>query len=88
MNRREFIQLLLQGAAVAGTGAYVGSVQASARALYDLDPFGSARILHITDSHAQLQPIYFREPNVNIGLGEALGRWPHVVGRNLLKELG
>ncbi|WP_439107462.1 thiosulfohydrolase SoxB [Congregibacter sp.] len=88
MNRREFIQLLLQGAAVAGTGAYFGSAQASARALYDLDAFGSARILHMTDCHAQLQPIYFREPNVNIGLGEALGRWPHVVGRNLLKELG
>lgn len=88
MNRREFIQLLLQGAAVAGTGAYAGSLGASARALYDLESFGSARILHMTDCHAQLKPIYFREPNVNIGLGEALGRWPHVVGRNLLKELG
>lgn len=88
MNRREFIQLLLQGAAVAGTGAYFGSAQASARALYDLESFGSARILHMTDCHAQLNPIYFREPNVNIGLGEAHGRWPHVVGRNLLKELG
>jgi sulfur-oxidizing protein SoxB len=40
----------------------------------------------MTDSHAQLLPIYFREPNVNIGLGEAYGRWPHVVGRNLLKR--
>ncbi|EED32286.1 sulfur oxidation protein SoxB [gamma proteobacterium NOR5-3] len=88
MNRREFIHLLLQGAAVAGTGAYAGSLAASTRAFYDLEAFGSARILHMTDSHAQLNPIYFREPNVNIGLGEALGRWPHVVGRNLLKELG
>jgi sulfur-oxidizing protein SoxB len=88
VNRREFIHLLLQGAAVAGTGAYAGSLAASTRAFYDLEAFGSARILHMTDSHAQLNPIYFREPNVNIGLGEALGRWPHVVGRNLLKELG
>jgi sulfur-oxidizing protein SoxB len=88
VNRREFIQLLLQGAAVAGTGAYAGSIAASTRSLYELEPFGSARILHMTDSHAQLLPIYFREPNVNIGLGAALGRWPHVVGRNFLSELG
>jgi sulfur-oxidizing protein SoxB len=88
VNRREFIQLLLQGAAVAGVGAYAGSLQASSRAFYDLPAFGSARILHMTDCHAQLLPIYFREPNVNIGLGEAFGRWPHVVGRNLLAQLG
>jgi sulfur-oxidizing protein SoxB len=73
VNRREFIQLLMQGAAVAGVGAYSGSLRASSEALYDLEPFGSARILHMTDSHAQLLPIYFREPNVNIGLGEAYG---------------
>jgi sulfur-oxidizing protein SoxB len=88
MNRREFIQLLLQTAAVAGSGALAGSARASSHALYDLKPFGSARLLHMTDSHAQLLPIYFREPNVNLGLGEARGRWPHVVGRNLLAELG
>jgi sulfur-oxidizing protein SoxB len=88
VNRREFIQLLMQGAAVAGVGAYSGSLRASSEALYDLEPFGSARILHMTDSHAQLLPIYFREPNVNIGLGEAYGRSPHLVGRNLLKQLG
>jgi len=88
VNRREFIQLLLQASAVAGTGAYLGSARASTHALYDLEPFGSARILHMTDSHAQLLPIYFREPNVNIGLGAAMGRWPHVVGRDFLRELG
>jgi sulfur-oxidizing protein SoxB len=88
VNRREFIQLLLQGATVAGFGAYAGSLSASSHSLYDLKPFGSARLLHMTDSHAQLLPIYFREPNVNIGLGEAFGRLPHVVGRNLLAELG
>lgn len=88
VNRREFIQLLLQGAAVSGAGAYMGSAQGSTKAFYDLEAFGSARILHMTDCHAQLQPIYFREPNVNIGVGQAQGRWPHVVGRNLLGQLG
>jgi sulfur-oxidizing protein SoxB len=88
VNRREFIQLLLQAAAVSGTAAFAGNALASSRSLYELTPYGSARLLHMTDSHAQLLPIYFREPNVNIGLGEAYGRWPHVVGRNLLAELG
>lgn len=87
MNRREFIQLLLQAAAVSGAGACMNSAQASTKAFYDLEAFGSARILHMTDCHAQLRPIYFREPSVNIGVGRAQGRWPHVVGRNLLKQL-
>jgi len=51
---------------------------------YDLPMQGSARILHITDVHGQLNPVYFREPNVNLGVGEAYGRPPHVVGTKLL----
>jgi len=54
---------------------------------YDVPMKGSARILHITDVHGQLQPVYFREPNVNLGVGDAYGRPPHVVGKKLLKEM-
>ena len=49
---------------------------------------GNARILHITDVHGQLLPVYFREPNVNLGVGDAYGRPPHVVGKGLLKHMG
>ena len=49
---------------------------------------GDARILHITDVHGQLKPVYFREPNVNLGVGDAYGRPPHVVGKGLLKAMG
>jgi S-sulfosulfanyl-L-cysteine sulfohydrolase len=45
-------------------------------------------LLHITDCHAQLRPIYFREPNVNIGVGTMAGRAPHVVGEAFLKRFG
>ena len=55
---------------------------------YDVPMKGSARILHITDVHGQLQPVYFREPNVNLGVGDAFGRPPHVVGKKLLKVMG
>jgi sulfur-oxidizing protein SoxB len=51
---------------------------------YKLKPFGNARILHMTDSHAQLVPVYFREPSVNIGLYGNEGKPPHIVGKNFL----
>jgi sulfur-oxidizing protein SoxB len=44
--------------------------------------------MHMTDCHAQLLPIYFREPNVNIGIGSAAGKVPHIVGEHLLKYYG
>ena len=55
---------------------------------YDAPMKGSARILHITDVHGQLKPVFFREPNVNLGVGDAYARPPHVVGKKLLKEMG
>jgi sulfur-oxidizing protein SoxB len=88
INRREFIHLMgLAGAA----GLVPKSVFASKKApsdLYEMPAFGNARILHFTDCHAQLNPVYFREPSVNIGVGGALGKAPHLVGKNLLNHFG
>jgi len=56
--------------------------------LYDVPMEGTARLLHFTDVHGQLLPVYFREPNVNLGVGDAYGRPPHVVGKGFLKEMG
>ncbi len=56
--------------------------------LYDLPRFGNVSLLHITDCHAQLLPIYFREPNVNLGFGDQFGKVPHLVGDQLLKHFG
>lgn len=55
-------------------------------ALYDVTPFGNVGLMHITDTHAQPLPIYFREPNINIGVAEANGRPPHIVGEASLKH--
>jgi len=55
---------------------------------YDLPMKGNVRILHITDVHGQLNPVYFREPNVNLGVGDAYGRPPHLVGNKLLEAMG
>ncbi|MBE9549216.1 MAG: thiosulfohydrolase SoxB [Proteobacteria bacterium] len=85
MDRREFVGLLSK-AWVAGM---LPGVSNWAMAGENLQPpmFGNTRILHFTDCHAQLLPVYFREPNVNLGVGPAYGRLPHVVGKNLLKKI-
>ncbi|MDO8931705.1 MAG: thiosulfohydrolase SoxB [Rhodocyclaceae bacterium] len=86
MNRREFLQVL---AAAAAAGFALDSRELLAaekgEALYDLPRFGNVHLLHFTDCHAQLLPVWFREPSVNIGFGAAAGRVPHLVGENLLK---
>ncbi|HEV2431900.1 MAG TPA: thiosulfohydrolase SoxB [Burkholderiales bacterium] len=82
MHRREFLRCLALAAAAGGT-LRSGLSQAQAAAeLYDAPPFGNLSLLHITDVHAQLLPVYFREPSVNLGNGEP----PHKVGEAFLKH--
>src|SRR3954447_19279493 len=56
--------------------------------VYDLERFGNARILHMTDTHAQLRPVFFREPSVNLGIGAMAGKPPHLVGKAFLDRFG
>src|SRR5689334_7519738 len=86
MTGREFLEAL----AVAGaSGMALENPQALAAnsdaGFYDLPKFGSVSLMHFTDCHAQLLPSYFREPDTNIGAGDARGRPPHLVGEELLK---
>ena len=75
MNRREFMQML---AVAAASGFALNSRSAlsagNAGNFYDLPPFGNVSLLHITDCHAQLLPIYFREPSINLGVGDMKGK--------------
>jgi sulfur-oxidizing protein SoxB len=83
--RRDIIKL-------SGAAALAVSLPHRARsagnAIYDLERFGNARILHITDTHAQLLPGYFREPSVNLGIGAMAGQPPHLVGHAFLDRFG
>jgi len=87
LTKREFLQVLgAASAAGMGLGRYAEADAASAqKGLYDLPRFGNVSFLHFTDCHAQLKPIHFREPNVNLGIGEMKGQLPHLVGEHLLK---
>jgi len=85
IGRRNFLGL-------AGAAALAPALPRIARSadntgVYDLQRFGNARILHMTDTHAQLLPVYFREPSVNIGVGSMAGNPPHLVGRAFLEHL-
>ncbi len=90
-SRREFMQVL---AVASATGMALNHRDVLAAApgagerLYNVPKFGNVSFLHFTDCHAQLTPIYFREPNVNLGVAEAVGRPPHIVGEKLLKQFG
>ncbi len=88
MNRREFMQLLAMAAASGFALNSRSALAGNADQFYDLPAFGNVSLLHITDCHAQLLPVYFREPNVNIGLGASRNRAPHLVGEYLLKAYG
>jgi sulfur-oxidizing protein SoxB len=89
VNRREFLELLAAGAAAGlALDAREALAQSGADALYHVPRFGNVSLLHVTDTHAQLLPTYFREPSVNIGAGAATGRPPHLVGEHLLKAFG
>ncbi len=89
MNRREFLQILA-AASAAGFALDARPVWAAGKgdSLYELKKFGNVHLLHFTDCHAQLMPMHFREPSVNLGIGGALGKAPHLVGEHLLKAFG
>ncbi|MGM0675798.1 thiosulfohydrolase SoxB [Ectothiorhodospira marina] len=91
LSRREFLQVL------AAAGAAGFSLPASARLgaagknpsdPYELPARGNVSILHFTDCHGQLLPVYFREPHINLGVAEMKGRPPHLVGKALLERYG
>lgn len=98
MTRREFLQMLaaasaagfsLNNAFAADANKEGSKTDSKAPANpYELPAFGNVSLMHYTDCHAQLLPIYFREPNVNIGIGSMKGQVPHLVGEHFLKKYG
>src|ERR1700742_5007341 len=85
LRRRDLLKLT---GAAALSGSWPALARSAEAGVYDLERFGNARILHITDTHAQLLPGYFREPSVNLGVGDMSGQPPHLVGRAFLNRFG
>ena len=90
-NRRALLRYLAATSVLAGGGTVAWALQTGKTRLptdyYQVPQRGNVRILHTADVHGQLNPVYFREPNINLGLGETYGRLPHLVGQALLDKL-
>jgi S-sulfosulfanyl-L-cysteine sulfohydrolase len=86
IRRRNFLKLT--GAATLAAALPRFARSAENPSVYEFERFGNARVLHMTDTHAQLLPVYFREPSVNLGIGAMAGRPPHLVGRAFLDRFG
>jgi sulfur-oxidizing protein SoxB len=88
ISRRDFIQAVLAAAAL--SGGSLRPVLAQGRLTQDellrFPGLGNVTLIHVADIHGQLVPLHFREPSVNIGVGEAKGAVPHVTGRAFLEK--
>ncbi|WP_068297332.1 thiosulfohydrolase SoxB [Pararhodobacter sp. CCB-MM2] len=90
ISRREFLQASVAASAlygVSGLGNWSKLAAQQALTQDDLlrfDTFGNVSLIHVTDIHAQLKPIWFREPEFNFGVGDVRGLPPHVTGQDFL----
>ncbi|GAA3871909.1 thiosulfohydrolase SoxB [Celeribacter arenosi] len=94
LSRRDFLQVSMATAALTGVSSFGNWSRLAAQQsltqdqLLDFDTFGNVSLIHVTDIHAQLKPIYFREPSINIGVGGNKGEVPHVTGADFRKLYG
>ncbi|MEM7045595.1 MAG: thiosulfohydrolase SoxB [Pseudomonadota bacterium] len=92
MTRRDFMQIALATAALTAGSGPLGRLAAqqaiTEEQLLAFEPKGQVTLLHLTDLHAQLKPLYFREPSINLGVGPVAGLPPHITGAELLAHFG
>ncbi|WP_424990021.1 thiosulfohydrolase SoxB [Fluviibacterium sp. S390] len=94
ISRRDFLQVGMAASAVLGASGFGNWARLAAQQsltqdqLLEFDTFGNVTLIHVTDIHAQLKPIYFREPEINLGVGAARGHVPHITGADFRKLYG
>ncbi|WP_281858739.1 thiosulfohydrolase SoxB, partial [Litoreibacter halocynthiae] len=94
ISRRDFLQTSMAASAILGASSYGNWGRLAAQQsltqdqLLQFDTFGNVSLIHVTDIHAQLKPLYFREPSINIGVGDNRGKVPHVTGADFRKLYG
>ncbi len=94
ISRRDFLQTSMAASAILGASSFGNWSRLAAQQaltqdqLLQFDTFGNVSLIHITDIHAQMKPIYFREPEINLGVGGARGQVPHVTGADFRRMYG
>ncbi len=94
VSRRDFLQTSMAASAILGASGFGqwGRIAAqqtlSQDQLLQFESYGNVSLIHITDIHAQLKPLYFREPSVNLGVGDNKGKVPHITGADFRRLYG
>lgn len=94
ISRRDFLQVGMAASALVGASGFGNWARLAAQQtltqdqLLDFDTFGNVTLIHVTDIHAQMKPIYFREPEINLGVGENKGQVPHITGAEFKARYG
>ena len=94
ISRRDFLQVGMAASALVGASGFGNWARLAAQQsltqdqLLQFDTFGNVSLIHITDIHAQLKPIFFREPEINLGVGDNKGHVPHITGADFRKLYG
>jgi len=94
ISRRDFLQVSMAASAMVGASGFGNWSRLAAQQrltqdqLLEFDTYGNVSLIHITDIHGQLNPIYFREPSVNMGIGAANGQMPHITGADFRRAYG
>lgn len=94
ISRRDFLQVSMAASALVGASGFGNWARLAAQQsltqdqLLQFDTFGNVSLIHITDIHAQLKPIFFREPEINLGVGDNRGQVPHVTGADFRRLYG
>jgi sulfur-oxidizing protein SoxB len=94
VSRRDFLQVGMATTAIYGASGFGNFSRLAAQQkltqddLLKFDTYGNVSLIHITDIHGQLKPIYFREPEINLGVGNATGQVPHITGAQFRKMYG
>ncbi|MBV7379158.1 thiosulfohydrolase SoxB [Maritimibacter dapengensis] len=94
ISRRDFLQVGMAASAMVGASGFGNWAKLAAQQtltqdqLLEFDTFGNVSLIHVTDIHAQLKPIYFREPEINLGVGDNKGEVPHVTGAEFKARYG
>ena len=94
ISRRDFLQVSMAASSIYGASGFGNWARLAAQQkisqdhLLEFETFGNVSLIHVTDVHAQLKPIYFREPEVNLGVGNAFGKVPHITGADFRRLYG
>ena len=94
ISRRDFLQVSMAASALYGASGFGNWARLAAQQaltqdqLLEFETYGNVSLIHVTDIHAQMKPIFFREPEVNIGVGVNNGHVPHITGADFRKLYG